>query len=225
MSDQMLTAIVTAIIAGVFSLAGNVFTEIIKNRKKKRKVKSVEGGRRVPSTSNTTPIPHETAEDPRRRTWLKIKINWLIVVFFLVLGGLVGYYVIFRPPISVPPFSTPTFSTSTPQVFPTATHLSSIVSYVNENIPGQSIYVHSSPMLNTASNIMGFVSPGDQVLVVGWTNAPWVWYQIDVPSKNLRKVWLSGGVQVGSKMYDALETNSSTIAASLPYINFPTPTP
>ena len=110
---------------------------------------------------------------------------------------------------------------STPTPIPTALVTATpISSNISIDFPGESIYVRSSPDLHPDnSNIVGWVAPGDKVIVTGWTNAPWVWCQINIPDRKLKDVWISGSIQIGDKVYKALNIDYSDLPQSL-YITF-----
>lgn len=88
---------------------------------------------------------------------------------------------------------------------------------IKSDFPSPSINVRSYPGLpSDNSNIVGFVIPGDKIIITGWTKASWTWYQIDVPSRNITG-WISGRISINDQVYDSivLEGNISVLPTSL----------
>lgn len=91
----------------------------------------------------------------------------------------------------------------------TQTALAPATGVVPADFPAPGIWVHSDPTLpDDNSNVVGGVQPGDRVTVTGWTYAPWIWYRIDVPSRHLGGVWISGRISLGGTVYDSVNLDS-----------------
>lgn len=102
----------------------------------------------------------------------------------------------------------------------------SLAGKVNPDMPASSIYTRLSPSLIDNSNVEGHVVPGDEVLVIGWTKAPWTWYLIDVPHKDLHAVWISGRISLQGKVYDSIVIKNISGLPQELYIKNPlTPVP
>lgn len=83
----------------------------------------------------------------------------------------------------------------------------SIVAKVDPKLPVNSLNVRSSPEIISEgiSNIVGWLKPGDVVIITAWTNSSWTWCRIDVPGNDkLRDVWVSNYVNVNKKTYQTL---------------------
>ena len=198
---QALVTIISAIITGIFG----IFIARIQSSSSKS-----------PKASASIILP----EGVSLKKTKKPSVHWFaIFAIFTILGGIVGYFYISQIIIFPEPTAT-AIAEDAISIQQTQTAIASpafLEGKINPDFPSP-IYVRSYPGLpDNNSNIVGSVKPGDSIIVIGWTSASWTWYQIDVPSRNIKGAWISGKILISNSVYDSVifEGNISILPSSL----------